>query len=98
MKLRIAIVVGLMSLALPGWTKAAEELTVAGKVVDAAGKPAAGVELAPFWTSRNGSMQGYQNTTSDGDGRFSLKVPYFGRGQAVLALDKERKTGGIITV
>ena len=76
MKLNVAIAVGCISLLLRGsaW---AEDLTIAGKVVDAAGKPAAGVELASFWMSQKGSMQAYQGTTSDPDGRFSLKVPYW---------------------
>ncbi len=98
MKLSIAIATALIGLSLPGCAKAAQNLTVAGTVVDAAGKPAAGVELASFWASRNNSMQGQQSTTSDESGRFSLKVPSYGRSVAVLAMDKERKTGGILTV
>src|SRR5438128_558135 len=97
MKLRIAIIVGMISLCLPGAARA-EDLSVAGKVVDAAGKPAADVELASFWSSRNNSMQAYQSTKSDASGRFSLKVQFYGQGLAVLALDKERKTGGLVSV
>jgi len=98
MKRRFVIAVGLLSLALPGWTSAAGDLTIAGKVVDAAGKPAANVELSTFWTSRASSMQGHESVKSNQDGRFSLKVPDYGSGVAVLAVDKDRKTGGILAV
>ncbi len=98
MNRRFLIAVGLLSLVLPEWGRAAGDLTIAGKVVDAAGKPVASVELSAFWTSRASSMQGHESVKSDQDGRFSLKVPDYGRGVAVLAVDKDRKTGGILAV
>jgi hypothetical protein len=96
MKLRIVIVLGWIGLALTDSSRA-EDLAIAGKVVGADGTPIASAEVAPFWTSRNDSMQSYQGTKSDANGRFSLKVPFYGRSVAVLALDKERKTGAILT-
>lgn len=98
MKLPIALAAVWIGFALPVCATANEDLTVAGKVVDAAGKPAAGVEIASFWDSHNNSMHAFQGTTSDENGRFSLKVPSYGRSVALLAFDRDRKNGGILIV
>ncbi len=68
-------------------------MLIRGKVVDANGKLAAGVELATFWIAQNGTMTAYQGVTSAADGMFTLKTEYYKRPVAVLGLDKERKTG-----
>jgi hypothetical protein len=86
-----------LALSLPLAARA-DHLTVSGRVVDAAGKPVADVELASFWTAENGAMKAYLPVTSDAQGRFSLKVNYGGRPVAVLGLDKQRKTGGLVSV
>jgi hypothetical protein len=91
------IIVALVLLGLGGLARA-EELQIRGKVVDAAGKPAAGVELATFWMVRQGAMTAYQPVTSAADGRFTLKTEFYGRPTAVLGLDRERKTGGLVQV
>jgi hypothetical protein len=95
MKRLIAVTLVLLGLAGPA---AADEMVIRGKVVDVAGKPAAGVELATFWIARDGAMTAYQGVTSGADGGFSLKAQFYGRPVAVLGLDKERKTGGLIEV
>jgi thiol-disulfide isomerase/thioredoxin len=76
----------------------ADNLTISGRVVDSAGKPAADVELSWFWTAEDGAMKAYLPVITDAQGRFSLKASYGGRPVAVLALDKDRKTGGLISV
>jgi hypothetical protein len=73
---------------------AQEERTVTGRVVDAAGKPAAGIEVATLWDAANDQMKPYKGATTDAEGRFTLKAP--SHLEALLALDKERKTGGLV--
>jgi thiol-disulfide isomerase/thioredoxin len=76
----------------------ADNVTVTGRVTDAAGKPAAGVELASFWMVEGDNMKAYQGVTTDAEGRFSIKLSHYGRPVAVLGLDHDRKTGGLFTV
>jgi len=76
----------------------AETLKIAGRVVDAAGKPAAGVEVAPFWTAEGKDMKPYGATATDQKGQFTLKLEYNGRPLAVLGLDKDRKNGAVATI
>jgi hypothetical protein len=90
-----AVALVVLGLAGPAW---AEELLIRGKVVDADGKPATGVELATFWNAQDGNMTPYQAVTSAADGRFTLKTPYYKRAVAVLGLDQKRKTGGLASV
>lgn len=97
MKIRIGIVAVILGL-LPLMVRAQEEVKVTGRVVDAAGKPVAGAEVAAFWTTEKGKMTPYKGTTTNAEGRFALTVAFYGRAQVLLALDKERKTGGLIVV
>jgi thiol-disulfide isomerase/thioredoxin len=76
----------------------ADQMTVSGKVVDSSGKPVAGVEVAWFWNAEDAAMKAYQPAVSDAQGRFTLKVNDGGRPVAVLGLDKERKTGALVSV
>lgn len=76
----------------------AENIVVKGKVTDAAGKPVAGAEVASFWMADDNAMKAYQGASTDSQGLFSIKLSHYGRPVAVLALDQERKTGGLFTV
>jgi hypothetical protein len=78
--------------------EAQEPVNVRGKVVDGAGKPVAGAAVATFWIADTPPMQPYEATTSDAKGEFALKVNLYGRAQALLAMDKEHKTGGLAVV
>jgi hypothetical protein len=73
---------------------AQEEVNVTGRVVDPAGKPAAGIEVATLWNAADDRMVPYKGVTTDAEGRFTLKAHY--GMEVVLALDKERKTGGFV--
>jgi len=97
MKLRNIAVLALAATAVLGVARA-EDLTVKGKVVDAAGRPVAGAEVASFWTAHEGAMRPHNGATTDADGHFTLKAAFWGRPVAVLVLDKDRKTGGLFTV
>jgi thiol-disulfide isomerase/thioredoxin len=76
----------------------AQQVTVRGKVLDAAGKPAAGVEVANFWDGAGGRMKAYQSTTTSADGTFSAKVPGWMQEAPLMVLDKDRKLGGLALV
>jgi hypothetical protein len=73
---------------------AQEQVNVTGRVVDAAGKPVASVDVATLWDAANDRMTPYKGTTTDAEGRFTLKAhPGL---EALVALDKDRKSGGLV--
>jgi len=74
-------------------TTLAAEVEIKGKVVDAEGKPVAGVEVATFWDSGPQGMAGVRGATTDAAGAFSLTAENYGRTLALLALGKDRKLG-----
>jgi hypothetical protein len=98
MKIRcgiIAIILGLMTLA----ARAQEEVKVTGRVVDADGKPVAGAEVAAIWNAEKEKMTPYKGAVSDNAGRFTQTLTFYGPGtQGLLALDKDRKRGGLLLV
>lgn len=97
MKTRCGIVAVMLGL-LPMTARAQEEVKITGCVVDSAGKPVAGAEVATFWTSEKAKVTPYKGVATDAEGHFVLPLTFYGRGEALLALDKERKTGGLIVV
>ncbi len=90
----IAVILGLLPLVARGQ----EEVKVTGRVVDAAGKPVARVDVAPFWNTQKEKLTPYRGTTTNAEGSFTLPMTFYGRGEALLAMDKDRKTGGLIVV
>jgi hypothetical protein len=99
MRTRCWVAACVLGLALPLAAGAQEETKVTGRVIDAAGKPVAGAEVASFWSGAEGTMQPYKADTTDAGGRFATKLTFYGPGaQALLALDKDRKTGGLALV
>jgi hypothetical protein len=98
MRVRCCIAAGILGLALPLTAAAQEETKISGRVVDASGKPVASAEVASFWNAANDKMQPNKGVTTNAEGRFTIAVEFYGRGQALLALDKDRKTGGLIVV
>lgn len=84
----------------------AQEVILRGKVVDADGKPAAGVEVANFWIGKRDflgfgkgvTMSSYGGATTDAEGRFSVKVQAWMQEPAVLAISADRKNGAIASV
>jgi thiol-disulfide isomerase/thioredoxin len=75
-----------------------DDMVVKGQVTDGAGKPVAGAELASFWMADGNAMKAHQGVSTDAQGGFSFKFAHYGQPVAVLALDKDRKTGGLFTV
>jgi hypothetical protein len=89
-----AVIIGL----LPITARAQEDIKVTGRVVDAAGKPVAGIEVAPFWNTDKAKITPYRGTTTNAQGHFAVPMAFYGRGQALLAMDRDRKTGGLIVL
>jgi hypothetical protein len=97
MKARCWIAAAILGL-LPMAARAQEEIKVTGRVIDAAGKPVAGAEIATFWSTVKEKLNPLRGVTTDAEGRFTLPVVFYGRGEALFALDKDRKIGGLIVV
>jgi hypothetical protein len=97
MKAQYAIVAVVQCL-LPMAARAQDEVKVTGRVVDAASKPVAGVEVARFWRAKQDKLTPFNGAITNAEGRFTLSIAFYGRGEALLALDKDRKTGGLIVV
>jgi hypothetical protein len=77
---------------------AQEPVKVHGRVLDGAGKPVAKAEVATFWIADTPPMRPYEPALTDANGEFILKVNLYGRKQALFALDKNRRTGGLVVV
>src|SRR5437764_10557204 len=75
-----------------------QEVVVRGTVVGADGQPAAGVEVADFWSGTRDAMKAFNGTKTDADGRYALKLQPWMTEASVLALDADRKLGGLVTV
>jgi thiol-disulfide isomerase/thioredoxin len=79
---------------------------VKGRVVDADGKPVAGAEVASFWGAGsedmpeggNGKQSPFGGAKTDGEGLFSVKVDFYGRDAALMAMDSNRTAGGTAVV
>ncbi len=77
---------------------AAQDRTVRGKVVDAAGNPAAGVEVADFWNVVDGKLTAYKGTTTTADGTFELKVAAWMAEAGLMAFTPDRDRGAFALV
>jgi len=93
--LTIAVLVGL---AMPIMLQAQEQQTFTGKVLDADGKPVAGADVATHWLADSGKMQPQYGIRTDKEGMFTLTYQSLATFQGLLAMDKDRKTGGLVVV
>jgi hypothetical protein len=92
-------IAALILVSAPMVARAQEEIKVRGRVVDAEGKPVAGAEVATFWSADREKMKPYKGAVCDGEGRFTLALTFYGPGtEGLLALDKDRKRGGLVLV
>jgi hypothetical protein len=94
--MRLCITAGLLLVAAwPARAQNAQKVT--GQVLDSAGKPVADAEVATSWTINDGKLTAYQSAKTDADGKYALEVRN-GITESLLAYDKDRNTGGLITV
>ena len=98
MRVRWWIVLGILILMPPLVARAQEEIKVSGRVVDTAGKPVAGAEVALIWMAADNEMKPYLGVTANAEGRFTLAVTFRSRKRRLTAMDKDRKLGGFAWV
>ena len=78
---------------------AQEDVVVRGLVVDAAGKPAAGIEIATTWDfAAENATSLSEEAKTDAAGQYKLTVPGWMSEAAIFVLDGQRKHGGIATI
>jgi hypothetical protein len=95
--MRMRSLSAVLLLLMAGTARAQDGVAVKGTVVDADGKPVAGVEVANFWIGKGGAMTAYGGVKTDADGKFSVKVPEWMPEPAILAISGDRKTGAVAT-
>src|SRR3954452_12501308 len=78
--------------------RAEDDVTIRGRGVDAHGKPVAGVEVADNWEGTRDGMTAYKGVRTGPDGTYALPIPGWKPETSLLALDAERKLGGLVTV
>lgn len=77
---------------------AAQDNLVRGKVVDAAGQPVAGAEVAWFWNAADDGLKPFDAATTAADGSFAAKVPGWMTDAGLLAFTPDRGRGGLVLV
>lgn len=74
----------------------AEPDEITGQVLDAAGKPVAGIKVSPSWISEEGRWTTRTGTRTDAEGRFAYKLRYAsGR---LMAFDATQEHGAVVQV
>ncbi len=71
-----------------------------GRVVDEAGKPVPGVDIARIWYAGGaGKVAPFEPVKAAADGTFSLELTFFyGRPNVLATIDPERKRGGLVVI
>jgi len=87
-----------LALALSSNPANAEPVRVAGRVLAQDGSPVAGAEIGPFWNADGPKMMAIGGGKTDADGRFQQSFEFYGRPGALLAIDPDRKAGGLVVV
>src|SRR5262245_47603821 len=72
-----------------------EQKTITGRILDADGKAVNDAVVGTFWIAGEGKMRPMDGVTSEKDGKYSLTYQSYGQAIALLAFDKEQKTGGL---
>lgn len=73
----------------------ARDTEISGRVLDEEGKPVAGVDIADYWSVNEGKLSPTRGFRTDEEGKFRGSVRYYNRPIAVLAVDGDRKRGGV---
>lgn len=80
---------------LAAWVRADEPPELRGRVLTADGKPAAAVEVAPYWAWDEKGLRTSGATTTDANGEFRLKTTIYGSDRTLFAMDRARQSVGI---
>ncbi|WP_165075653.1 redoxin domain-containing protein [Paludisphaera rhizosphaerae] len=92
--------IGVLAAVLSVSAANAQTLKIEGRVLDAKGTPAAGVEVASFWDvdEKTGEQKPDGGAVTDAEGRFSIKEETYGRDPVLVAFDKARKNAALAVV
>jgi hypothetical protein len=77
---------------------AAEGTKITGRVLDGDGQPVADVDVAPYWHIQGGKPAPFRGTRTDAAGGFTFEIDPRYPGAALVALDKDRRRGGLLVV
>ena len=98
------LVANILVLLLAGSAMAQDGEKVKGRVVDQAGNPVMGAEVASMWGAGGergegaGKQTGFGSVTTDAEGRFTARVSFYEGGAALMAIDAGQKLGGMTIV
>lgn len=90
-----------LMLIVAGPTLAQEGDKVRGRVLDREGKPIVGASVASMWSAggrgeeEDGKQTGFNAATTDAEGRFTVRVEFYNRDAALMAIDSGQKVGGV---
>jgi thiol-disulfide isomerase/thioredoxin len=94
---RLAMIIVLLSGCFAA--SAQEDVVLSGSVLDAAGQPAADVQVALTWSGTREAMTPLQkDIKTDAAGHYLLSIPGWMTEAAVLVLDTARKQGAVTTI
>lgn len=85
----------LLASTLTASARGSDPQEVRGRVLTADGRPAAAVEVAPYWVSNESGLRAYGAATTDANGAFRLKTTIYGGDRTLLAMDRSRQLVGI---
>ena len=71
---------------------------VSGQVVGADGMAVTGADVATLWDFTSDNLRPQGGGKTDGNGRFQFEVNLHERPDVLVAIDRERKLGGLVTV
>lgn len=107
-RLRLLAMICVSTAAVQAWplmlhAQTAAASKVVGKVVDAKGQGVGDVTIATFWTrsyrgAHKGILTPYRDATTDAQGQFTIELQLYGRDSALLAMDRDRRLGGLVLV
>ena len=93
----VALLILLVLVAGP-LAEGADPVEVTGQVLDAAGKPLQGAEVAVGWTSDGDRWKARKSVRTDAEGTFSFEHRFFSRAHSLMVFDESQEHGAIVTL
>ncbi|MDH3591522.1 MAG: hypothetical protein OER88_06570 [Planctomycetota bacterium] len=76
----------------------AEAVEFTGRVLDATGKPVAGIKVGTYWIAKDGRWVTHRGVRTDEQGNFTLKEYLSSRARSLMALDAKQEHGAVTTL